>query len=54
MTEYVLAVPCLLGFEGLIGDELKRLNMRDIRAETDSFAFLNDDLLLVYYQPQPA
>ena len=36
---YTLAVPCLLGVEGLISDELKRLGMRNIRAENGRVLF---------------
>ena len=28
------AVPCLFGLEGLVGDELRRLGLEDVRAET--------------------
>ena len=30
------AVPCLFGLEGLVGDELRRLGLEDVRAETRS------------------
>ena len=31
--EYKLCVPCLLGLEGPIADELRRLDMKDVAAE---------------------
>ena len=29
----ILTVPCLLGLESLVADELRRLNMQNVRAE---------------------
>ena len=33
MTELTFAVPCLFGLEGLAGEELRRLNMENVRVE---------------------
>ena len=39
MTEYKLCVPCLLGLEGPIADELKRLDMTGVKAENGRVCF---------------
>lgn len=39
MENFMLCAPCLFGLEGLLGDELRRLNMRDVRAETGRVFF---------------
>ena len=39
MSAYTFAIPCLLGFEGLIADELKRLDMQEVRAENGRVLF---------------
>ena len=31
--EFTFAVPCLFGLEGLVGDELKRMKMENVRVE---------------------
>ena len=36
---YTMCVPCLLGLEGPIADELKRLNTRDVRSENGRVYF---------------
>ena len=36
---YEMAVPCLLGVEGLVSDELKRLDMKNVRAENGRVLF---------------
>ncbi len=33
MNQYTLCIPCLFGLEGLVGDELRRLNMEQVRVE---------------------
>ena len=33
MTNMEFAVPCLFGLEGLAGDELRRLQMENVRVE---------------------
>ena len=35
-----LIVPCLFGLEGLAGDELRRLNMENVRVDAISRAIL--------------
>ena len=40
------AVPCLFGLEGLAGDELKRLNMENVRVEDRRVLFTGDALAL--------
>ena len=34
MSNVEFAVPCLFGLEGIAGDELRRLNMENVRVET--------------------
>ncbi|MCR5663692.1 MAG: class I SAM-dependent RNA methyltransferase [Oscillospiraceae bacterium] len=41
--EYTLAVPCLLGLEAPIADELRRLEMADVRAENGRVSFRGGD-----------
>ena len=33
MERWTMAVPCLFGLEGLVGDELRRMDMEDVRVE---------------------
>ena len=33
MEQLTMAVPCLFGLEGLVGDELRRMNMKEVRVE---------------------
>lgn len=33
MERWTMAVPCLFGLEGLVGDELRRMGMEDVRVE---------------------
>ena len=40
--ELRFTVPCLFGLEGLAADELKRLNMREVRAENGHVCFNGD------------
>ena len=37
--DYIFSVPCLFGLEGLCSDELKRLDMADVRAENGRVLF---------------
>jgi putative N6-adenine-specific DNA methylase len=39
MTNYEFSVPCLFGLEGLVGDELRRLGMTEVRAENGRVLF---------------
>ncbi|MCD8374329.1 MAG: class I SAM-dependent RNA methyltransferase, partial [Oscillospiraceae bacterium] len=41
---YTLCVPCLLGLEGPIADELRRLNMSDVRAENGRVYFAGSEI----------
>ncbi len=41
--DYTFCVPCLLGLEGPIADELKRLDMRNIRSENGRVYFTGGD-----------
>ena len=42
--DFTMSVPCLFGLEGLVSDELKRLNMREVRAENGRVVFIGDKL----------
>ena len=42
MTQMQFAVPCLFGLEGLAGDELRRLNMENVKVE-DRLVFFTGD-----------
>ena len=45
--EYTLCVPCLLGLESPIADELKRLGMKDVAAENGRVYFKGDETAIV-------
>ncbi len=42
MKELRFSVPCLFGLEGLAGDELKRMDMEDVRVENGRVLFSGD------------
>ena len=42
MKKLQFAVPCLFGLEGLAGDELKRMDMEDVRVENGRVLFSGD------------
>ena len=42
MQDYTFCVPCLFGLEGLVGDELKRLELKNVRAENGRVLFDGD------------
>lgn len=42
MEQMTMAVPCLFGLEGLVGDELRRMNMENVRVE-DRRVFFDGD-----------
>ena len=42
MAELQFIVPCLFGLEGLAGDELRRLNMENVRVEDRRVLFTGD------------
>ena len=46
MEKLQFAVPCLFGLEGLAGDELRRLNMEDVRVEDRRVLFTGDTAAL--------
>ena len=39
-SAFQFCVPCLFGVEGLVADELRRMKMRDVRAEDGRVFFL--------------
>ncbi len=43
MNKYDLCVPCLLGLEGPIADELKRMKLENVRSENGRVYFSGDD-----------
>ena len=42
MTDLRFAVPCMFGLEGLVGDELRRLDMKDVQVENGRVLFSGD------------
>ena len=46
MREIQFTVPCLFGLEGLCGDELRRLNMENVRVENGRVLFSGDETAL--------
>ena len=42
MEKFTMAVPCLFGLEGLVGDELRRLGMEQVRVEDRRVFFEGD------------
>ncbi len=42
MTKFQFAAPCLFGLEGIAGDELRRLNVEDVRVEDRRVLFTGD------------
>ena len=44
MSKFTLAVPCLFGLEGLAGDELRRMQMENVRVEDRRVLFTGDAL----------
>ena len=43
MNQYEFSVPCLFGLEGLAGDELRRLNIDNVRVENGRVLFSGDE-----------
>ena len=43
MNQFEFAVPCLFGLEGIAGDELRRLNMENVRVENGRVLFSGDE-----------
>ena len=46
MDKMEFSVPCLFGLEGLAGDELRRLDMENVRVENGRVLFSGDGLAL--------
>ncbi len=46
MSNFEFSVPCLFGLEGLAGDELRRLNIGNIRVENGRVLFSGDETAL--------
>ncbi len=46
MSKFEFAVPCLFGLEGIAGDELKRLDMENVRVENGRVLFSGDETAL--------
>ena len=42
MSDFTFSVPCLFGLEGLAGDELRRMNIEDVRVENGRVLFTGD------------
>ena len=43
MNQFEFAVPCLFGLEGIAGDELRRLNLENVRVENGRVLFSGDE-----------
>ena len=43
MDKFTFLVPCLFGLEGLAGDELRRLDMEDVKVEDRRVLFTGDE-----------
>ena len=37
MKEYQMSIPCLLGVEGFVGDELRAMEARDVQPQNASY-----------------
>ena len=46
MSNFEFAVPTLFGLEGIAGDELRRLNMENVRVENGRVLFSGDEMSL--------
>ena len=46
MSNYEFSVPCLFGLEGIAGDELRRLNIENVRVENGRVLFSGDESAL--------
>ena len=42
MEKFTMAAPCLFGLEGLVGDELRRMNMENVKVEDRRVFFEGD------------
>ena len=43
MSNFEFSVPCLFGLEGIAGDELRRLNIENVRVENGRVLFSGDE-----------
>ena len=43
MSDFEFSVPCLFGLEGLAGDELRRLDIENVRVENGRVLFSGDE-----------
>ena len=43
MSNFEFSVPCLFGLEGLVGDELRRLDIENVRVENGRVLFSGDE-----------
>ena len=43
MSNFEFYVPCLFGLEGIVGDELRRLNIENVRVENGHVLFSGDE-----------
>ena len=46
MNKIQYCVPCLFGLEGIAGDELRRMNLEDVRVENGRVLFSGDESAL--------
>ena len=46
MTNFEFSVPTLFGLEGIAGDELRRLDMENVRVENGRVLFSGDERAL--------
>ena len=46
MNQFEFSVPCLFGLEGLAGDELRRLDIQNVRVENGRVLFSGDEIAL--------
>ena len=46
MDKMEFSVPCLFGLEGLAGDELRRLDLENVRVENGRVLFSGDEIAL--------
>ena len=46
MSKLELIAPCLFGLEGIAGDELRRMNMENVRVEDRRVLFTGDETAL--------
>ena len=51
MNEMLFAVPTLFGLEGLAGDELRRMDLENVRVEDRRVLFTGDERALPAHSP---